>query len=226
MYDFSTIEECLINVNINEFFKKRNDNCVAVTLSSKLLVELLGNMVCHLLPDSENIFKKHVHEDREIKSMALLQGTVQKAITQFSSQTSVKVDLELGNDMKIHKVMMREEFEDVNKEVFEKCERLIIQCLQDAEVEAKNINDVIIGGGCWNIPKVKNLVTKICKLDELYRGMNPLVAALQGAAAGGDLFLDIDHPFGKLDKMAFLTIYEEYPNIYVNKFALFISKAK
>ena len=73
---------------------------------------------------------------------------------------------------------------------------------------------------------MKNLVTKICKRDELYRGMNPMVAALQGAAAAGDLFLDVDHPFGKLDKMTFLTICEEYPNIYVNKFAWFILKGK
>jgi heat shock 70kDa protein 4 len=144
--------------------------------------DLLGNMTSHLLLDSD-IFKKHVHKDTEIKSMDLLRGTIQEATTQLSSQASVEVDLEWGDDLKIHKVMMREEFEDVNKEVFEKCERLIIQCLQDAEVEAKNINDVIIVGGCWNIPKVKNLVTKICKRDELYRGMNPLVAALQGAAA-------------------------------------------
>jgi len=53
-----------------------------------------------------------------------------------------------------------------------------------------------------------------------------MVAALQGAAAAGDLFLDVDHPFGKLDKMTFLTICEEYPNIYVNKFAWFILKGK
>ena len=161
--------------------------------------DLLGNMMCHLLPDSENIFKKHVHEDREIKSMALLRGTVQKAITQLLSQTSVKVDLELGDDLKIHKVMTREEFEGVNKEVFEKCERLIIQCLQDAKVEAKNINDVIIVGGSWNIPKVENLVTKICKVKELYKGINPLEAALRGAAVAGAISLGIENSVGNLE---------------------------
>jgi len=75
------------------------------------------------LPDSENIFKKHVHEDREIKSMALLRGIIQEAITQLSSQASVEVDLELGDDLKIHKVMKWEKFEDINRDVFEKCER-------------------------------------------------------------------------------------------------------
>jgi heat shock protein 4 len=72
---------------------------------------------------------------------------------------------------KICKAVTQEEFEKVNKEVFEKCERLIIQCLRDAKVEVENIKDVIIVGGCRNTPKVKNLVTEICKGKELYEGI-------------------------------------------------------
>lgn len=44
----------------------------ALTGSSIGGEDLLGNMICYLLPDSENIIKKHVHEDTEIKPMALL----------------------------------------------------------------------------------------------------------------------------------------------------------
>ncbi|KAK2357961.1 hypothetical protein P8452_77161 [Trifolium repens] len=58
--------------------------------------DLLGNMMRHLLPDSENIFKKHVHEDGEVKLMALFRCEIQKAITRLSSQTRVEVDLDLG----------------------------------------------------------------------------------------------------------------------------------
>jgi heat shock protein 4 len=65
--------------------------------------DLLGNMMRHLLPDSENIFKKHVHEDGEIKSMALFRCEIQEAITRLSSQTHVEVDLDLGYGLKICK---------------------------------------------------------------------------------------------------------------------------
>ncbi|XP_004508435.1 heat shock 70 kDa protein 8-like [Cicer arietinum] len=165
--------------------------------------DLLGNMMHHLLPDSENMFKKHVHDDKEIKSMAFLRVTIQEAIHQLSSLTSVEVDLNMGDGLKICKVVEREEFEKVNKEVFEKCERLMIQCLQDAKVEVENLNDVIIVGGCCNIPKVKSLVTKICKGKEVYKGMNPLEATLCGAAEAGAIALGNDNPFGDLEMLNF-----------------------
>ncbi|MCI17756.1 heat-shock protein, partial [Trifolium medium] len=99
-------------------------------------------------------------------------------ITELSSKTSVEVDLDLGYGSKICKVVTRQEFEDVNKEVF------------------KNINDVIIVGGCCNIPMVKNLVTKICKGKEIYKGMNPLIAILCGAAAVAGV---VDDAIGNMD---------------------------
>ncbi|RHN63388.1 putative Heat shock protein 70 family [Medicago truncatula] len=82
--------------------------------------DLLENMICHLLPDSKNIFKKRVHTKTEIKLMARVRNTVHELITQLSSQTSVEFDLEMGDGSKIHKVVKREEFDEVNKEVFEK----------------------------------------------------------------------------------------------------------
>jgi heat shock protein 4 len=124
--------------------------------------DLLGNMMCYLLPDSEKIFKRHVHWNSDIISMAYLRSRINDVITELSSQTSVEVNLKSIDGLKIQRVVTREEFEEVNIEVFEKCERLIIQCLQDAKIEIENINDVIIVGGCCNIPIVKNLVTKIC----------------------------------------------------------------
>ncbi|MED6182321.1 hypothetical protein PIB30_027431 [Stylosanthes scabra] len=159
--------------------------------------DLLQNMMRHLLPDSENIFKSHGLKD--IESMALLRVATQNAIHRLSSDTNVQVDVDLGNGVKISKVVDREEFEEVNRSVFEKCESLIIQCLQDARVEVEDLNDVIMVGGCSYIPMVKNLVTNICKVKELYKGMNPLEAAVCGAAVEGAVASGINDPFGNLD---------------------------
>ncbi|KAK7308061.1 hypothetical protein VNO77_41652 [Canavalia gladiata] len=159
--------------------------------------DLLQNMMRHLLPDSDNLFKNHgVKENRW---MGLLRAATQDAIHQLSSQTSVQVDVDLGDDLKVNKVVDREEFEELNRKVFEKCESLIIQCLQDAKVEAEDVNDVIIVGGCSYIPRVKNLVTNICKGKEPYKGMNPLEAAVSGAAVEGALASGVNDPFGNLD---------------------------
>ncbi|CAJ2649083.1 unnamed protein product [Trifolium pratense] len=96
--------------------------------------DLLGNMLCHLLPDFEEICKRQVYWNSEIISMAFLRSRIHDVITKLSSETSVEVDLDLGYGLKICKVVTRKEFEEVNKEVFEKCEKLIIQCLKDAKI--------------------------------------------------------------------------------------------
>ncbi|BAU00736.1 Heat shock protein [Vigna angularis] len=159
--------------------------------------DLLQNMMRHLLPESENLFRNHGVS--EIKRMGLLRVATQDAIHQLSSQNSVRVDVDLGDDVKICKAVHREEFEEVNRKVFEKCENLIIQCLKDAKVEVGDLNDVIIVGGCSYIPRVKSLVANVCRRKELYKGMHPLEAAVCGAAVEGAVASGINDPLGNLD---------------------------
>lgn len=159
--------------------------------------DLLQNMMQYLLPDSETLFKNH--GVKEIKSMGLLRVATQDAIHRLSSQTSVQIDVDLGDGLKINKVLDRDEFEEVNRNVFEMCESLIMECLHDAKVQVEDVNDVIMVGGCSYIPKVRNLVSSIFKGKELYKGMNPLEAAVCGAAVEGAVASGISDPFGNLD---------------------------
>ena len=159
--------------------------------------DILQNTMHHLLPDLEILFSKH--GINEIKSTGLLRVATQDAIHKLSSQTSVQIDVDLGNELKICKVMDQEEFEEVNKKVFEKCQSLIIQCLHDAKVQTEDVADIIVVGGCSYIPKLRNLVMSVCKRQELYKGMNPVEAAVCGAALEGAVASGISDPFGSLD---------------------------
>ncbi|EXC17591.1 Heat shock 70 kDa protein 8 [Morus notabilis] len=159
--------------------------------------DLLQNMMHYLLPNADTLFSSH--SINEIKAMGLLRVATQDAIHKLSTQTSVPINLDLGNGSKINKVLHRQEFEEVNRKVFEKCETLVTQCLHDAKVEIEDVNDVIVVGGCSYIPKVKDLVTSACKRKELYKGMNPLEAAVCGAALEGAVASGISDPFGNLD---------------------------
>lgn len=159
--------------------------------------DILQNIMQHLLPNSESLLLNH--GINEIKSMGLLRVATQDAIHRLSSQTSVQVDVDLGNGSKICKILDRTEFEEVNLKLFEKCESLIQQCLHDSKVDIEDLTDVILVGGCSYIPKVRNLVKGICKREELYKGMNPLEAAVCGAALEGAVASGISDPFGNLD---------------------------
>ncbi|KAF6159314.1 hypothetical protein GIB67_032085 [Kingdonia uniflora] len=95
------------------------------------------------------------------------------------------IDVDLENGLRICKVLRRPEFVEVNQKVFEKCESLVEQCAFAARVDVEDISDVILVGGCSNIPKVKSLVLKLCKKDEAYMGMDPLEAVVYSAALEG-----------------------------------------
>ncbi|KAK4797452.1 hypothetical protein SAY86_029778 [Trapa natans] len=160
--------------------------------------DLLSNTLLHLLPESRNFFCSG-HGIHEIHIMGILRMATQDAINRLSFQNSVQIDIDLGNGVKICKVLERKEFEWVNLKVFEKCENLIKQCLHDAKVYVEDVNDVILVGGCSYIPRIRSLVTGICKRQEVYPGINPLEAAVCGAALEGAVASGISDPFGNLD---------------------------
>ncbi|XP_019168004.1 PREDICTED: heat shock 70 kDa protein 8 [Ipomoea nil] len=159
--------------------------------------DLLQNMMHHLLPDMDKFFLSHGIE--EIKRMGLLRVATQDAIHKLSVEPSVPIDVDIGNGTKISKVLTREAFEEVNRNVFEKCESLIKQCLSDAKIDVGDVHDVILVGGCSNIPKIRHIATSICKRDAIYSEMNPFEAAVRGAALEGAVASGINDPLGSLD---------------------------
>ncbi|GAV84840.1 HSP70 domain-containing protein, partial [Cephalotus follicularis] len=159
--------------------------------------DLLQNMMRHLLPNSENLFLSH--EINDIKAKGLLRVATQDAIEKLSFQNRVQIDVDLGNGTRISKMLHREEFEQVNQRIFEKCVSLLTQCLCEAKVDVEDLTDVILVGGCSLIPKIRDLVKSICRREELYKDMNPLEAAVIGLALEGAVASGINDPFGNLD---------------------------
>ncbi|KAG7568671.1 Heat shock protein 70 family [Arabidopsis thaliana x Arabidopsis arenosa] len=148
--------------------------------------DILQNTMRHIAPPNE-------------EASGLLRVATQDAIHRLSDQENVQIEVDLGNGNKISKVLDRLEFEEVNQKVFEECERLVVQCLRDARVEVGDIDDVIMVGGCSYIPKVRTIIKNVCKKDEIYKGVNPLEAAVRGAALEGAVTSGIHDPFGSLD---------------------------
>ncbi|XP_051129531.1 heat shock 70 kDa protein 8 [Andrographis paniculata] len=158
--------------------------------------DILLNTMRHLLPEMDDLFAARGID--EIKKMGLLRVATQNAIHILSSQPTAKIDVDLGDGKTIRKSLDRNEFEKVNQEVFEKSESLVRKCLLDAKVDVKDINDVILVGGCSNVPKLREIVTGIFNRDP-YSGIHPFEAAVRGAALEGALASGATDPFGSLD---------------------------
>ncbi|XP_010256011.1 PREDICTED: heat shock 70 kDa protein 8 [Nelumbo nucifera] len=159
--------------------------------------DILQNVMHYVMPNFDSLFSNR--GIGEIKSLGLFRIATQEAIHKLSSETTVPIEVDLGNGSKICRALDRAELEEVNRKVFEKCENLILQCLHDAKIDVEDINDVILVGGCSNIPMIRKLVLSICKRADTYMEMNPLEAAVCGAALEGAVASGISDPLGSLD---------------------------
>nr|AIZ68151.1 heat shock 70 kDa protein 8 isoform X1 [Albuca bracteata] len=160
--------------------------------------DILQNVLRQLVPDFEKL-SSSTHNIDTIRTMGVLRIVAQDAIHKLSSHSSVQVNMDLVNGSKVCRSLDRMEFEQINAEVFEKCEKLVAQCLADAKLLPEDIADVILVGGCSRIPKIRSVVLGLCKKQESYEGINPFEAAVSGAALEGAIASGISDPSGSLD---------------------------
>lgn len=159
--------------------------------------DILQNVMRHLLPNFDSLYAGQTMD--RIKSMGLLRIATQDAIHKLATQETVEINVDLGDGQEVSKVLDRAEFEQVNEVIFEKCERIIKQCLADAKLAPEDINDVILVGGCSRIPKIRRLVLGLCKKEDSYQGIDPLEAAVSGAALEGAIASGVTDSSGSLD---------------------------
>ena len=93
----------------------------------------------------------------------------------------------------------RAQFEQLVNGLVERCRGPVNQCLQDANMSASEIDEVVLVGGSTRIPMVQELVKKIFG-KEPHKGVNPdevvaIGAAIQGGVLSGEvndiLLLDV-----------------------------------
>ncbi|KAJ8459607.1 hypothetical protein OPV22_032533 [Ensete ventricosum] len=161
--------------------------------------DILKNVLYHLLPNFDSLYSNR--DTNKIRSMGLLRIVAQDAIHKLSTQSSVQINVDLGDGTNMQRVLHQSEFEEVNRNVFEICEKLIKLCLADSKLAAEDINDVILVGGCSRIPKIRSLVLGLCKKEKEYEGMDALEAAVTGAALEGAVASGITDPSGSLDML-------------------------
>ncbi|XP_052116611.1 heat shock 70 kDa protein 5-like [Arachis duranensis] len=86
---------------------------------------------------------------------------------------------DFNNRMVSHLVQefKRARFEELNRDLFEKCMEIAQKCLDDAK-----IHDVVLVGGSSRIPKVQSLLQNFFEGKDLCKSINPDEAVAYGAA--------------------------------------------
>lgn len=133
-----------------------------------------------------------------------LQEACEKAKKELSSAATTSINLpfitaDATGPKHLMENITRAQFEQLVSTLVERCRGPVNQCLQDANMSASEIDEVVLVGGSTRIPMVQELVKKIFG-KEPHKGVNPdevvaIGAAIQGGVLSGEvndiLLLDV-----------------------------------
>ena len=127
-----------------------------------------------------------------------LKEAAEKAKIELSSQTSTEINLD-GIPKHLVKTLTRAKFEQLADDLFQRTIEPCRKALQDAGLQASDIDEVLLVGGSTRIPAVQEIVKKFFG-KEPNKSVNPdevvaIGASIQGGVLAGDvkdvLLLDV-----------------------------------
>jgi len=80
----------------------------------------------------------------------------------------------------------RNEFEEICKDLFEKCQNLIKKAMEEADVKPEEIDDVILVGGSTRIQKIKSILKNYFQKSKIHDEIDPDTIVALGAAILGE----------------------------------------
>nr|KAJ0228506.1 hypothetical protein LSAT_V11C100036370 [Lactuca sativa] len=138
-------------------------------------------MVEHFMMQFNQKHKTDMGEN--IKAMGRLRVACEKAKQVLSStiETTIEIDvLHQGIDFSMG--ITRAKFEDLNEDLFSKCILLVEKCLGDAEMNKKDVNDIVLVGGSTRIPMIQKMLKDFFNGKELSKNIHADEAVAYGAA--------------------------------------------
>lgn len=151
-------------------------------------------------------FKKEQGLDLTSDRMALqrLREAAEKAKVELSSSMQTDINLpfitaDASGAKHLNVTLTRSKFESLVSSLIERTKQPCKDCLKDAGISAKDVNEVLLVGGMTRMPKVQEIVAQIFGKDPS-KGVNPdecvaMGAAIQGGVLRGDvkdlLLLDV-----------------------------------
>ena len=125
------------------------------------------------------------------QSLQRLQEAAEEAKIELSSASQSEVNLPfISGDKSLDVTVSRELFEELSRDLVERCRGPVAKALADAGLSAEQLDAVVLVGGSTRIPAVRDLV-KTLTGKEPNRTMNPdevvaLGAAIQGSLLSGE----------------------------------------
>merc|ERR1712141_850201 len=147
--------------------------------------------------------KKGKNISKDNRALQKLRREVEKAKRALSSAHQVRIEVEsLFEGEDFTETLTRAKFEELNMDLFRSTMKPVQKVLEDADMQKKDIDEIVLVGGSTRIPKIQQLVKEFFNGKEPSKGINPDEAVAYGAAvqagvlsgeddAGGIVLLDV-----------------------------------
>jgi len=131
------------------------------------------------------LYKKKKGKDlrKDNRAVQKLRREVEKAKRALSSAHQTRIEVEsLFEGEDFTETLTRAKFEELNMDLFRSTMKPVQKVLEDADMQKKDIDEIVLVGGSTRIPKVQQLVKDFFNGKEPSRGINPDEAVAYGAA--------------------------------------------
>ncbi len=136
-------------------------------------------------------FKKDTGVDLTLDPTAMqrLREAAEKAKIELSTVLTTEINLpyitaDKTGPKHLKENLSRAKLEELIEPIVKKCEKPIYQALNDAKLQASNIDKLILVGGPTRIPKVQQFLENIFG-NKIVRGVDPMECVAMGAAIQG-----------------------------------------
>ena len=139
------------------------------------------------------------------KAKRRLKIACEKAKKNLSAAQQTTIDLDAiaeGEDLNI--TITRPKFEDLCRDLFEKCFPPIDDALKDAKLSKTDINEIVLVGGSTRIPKVVEMIKEYFDGKEVNKTINPDEAVALGAAVQAAIVNNVEDD--TLEKLVLLDV--------------------
>ena len=131
------------------------------------------------------LYKKKKGKDlrKDARAVQKLRREVEKAKRALSAAHQTRLEIEsLFEGEDFSETLTRAKFEELNMDLFRSTMKPVQKVLEDADMQKKDIDEIVLVGGSTRIPKIQQLVKEFFNGKEPSRGINPDEAVAYGAA--------------------------------------------
>ncbi|RDX96072.1 Heat shock cognate 70 kDa protein, partial [Mucuna pruriens] len=140
-----------------------------------------NNMVKYCVKEFQKRYKIDISGNPRALRRLRTACEVVKITLSSITMTTIEVD-SLYEGIDFHLSISRAKFEELNKDLFNKCMEFVEKCLMYAKIHKSSVDDVVLVGGSTRIPKVQQLLRDLFDGKDLHRNINADEAVAYGAA--------------------------------------------